>query len=271
MSDRKNRIEISHETAAFILFKSDRTCCVCRHRGKPIQIHHIDENPANNDPENLAVVCFDCHNATQVKGGFGRKLDAVQVRKYREDWLQRVESRRNAADHIAAAHQSAPAPARPAQRRDGLPDPKRVANYIRTLPAIRRDIYDRSKELWDSGVTPKMKQGNNDVIDVLEQILATLVSFYPAGHFDNQEPHDYINAITASRYMWHWSRLEPNGPRTRGTIVGPIAGGCVIDDLEHMVLELVSELSECLDDFEYDHWKKEWDVVETSATSRMRS
>jgi len=268
---KKERSIVPPEASAAVLFQSDRTCCVCRERGKPIQIHHIDGNPANNDPENLAVVCFDCHNATQLKGGFGRKLDAVQVRKYRDDWLQRVESRRNKADEIAAAHQSAPIPRTAPQRREELPDPTKVANYIRTLPAIRRDIYHRSKELWDSGVTPKMRQGNNDVIDVLEQILTTLVSFYPAGHFDNQEPHDYINAITASRYTWHWSRLEPNGPRSRGTIVGPLAGGCVIADLEDMVLELISELSECLDGFEYDSWKKEWDAAGANATRGMCS
>jgi hypothetical protein len=116
-----------------------------------------------------------------------------------------------------------------------------------------------------------MKQGNNDVIDVLEQVLATLIEFYPAGHFEDQEPHEYINAITASRYKWHWSRLEPNGPRTKGTIVGPIAGGCVIDDLENMVIELVSELAQHLDEFEYDRWKQEWDSAGKAATSNLIS
>src|SRR6266404_1961891 len=170
LSESKNRIEVPRDTAALVLFRSDRTCCVCRDRGKPIQIHHIDGNPRNNDPQNLAVVCLDCHNDTQVLGGFGRKLDAVQVRQYSDDWLQRVESRRNTADQIAAAHQSAPIPSPASRRRDVLPDPGKVANYIRTLPAIRRDIYNRARELWDSGVTPKMKRGNNDVIDVLEQM-----------------------------------------------------------------------------------------------------
>src|SRR6266487_675808 len=50
----KARIPIPSETAASVLFRSDRTCCICRERGKPNQIHHIDEDPANNDPANLA-------------------------------------------------------------------------------------------------------------------------------------------------------------------------------------------------------------------------
>jgi hypothetical protein len=135
----------------------------------------------------------------------------------------------------------------------------------------RRDIYNRARKLWNSGATAKMRHGNNDVIDVLEQILATLVGFYPIGHFDHQEPHVYINTISASRHTWHWSRLEPNGQKTGGTIVGIIAGGCVIDDLEEMVLELVSELAQHLQDLEYDRWKSEWDAVGASPTSRISS
>jgi hypothetical protein len=64
---------------------------VCRDRHKPVQIHHIDEDPSNGEPDNLAVLCFDCHRKTQLKGGFDRKLDAAQIRRYRSDWYIRVE------------------------------------------------------------------------------------------------------------------------------------------------------------------------------------
>jgi Protein of unknown function (DUF3298)/Deacetylase PdaC len=95
MSDKKQRVEISPDIAAEILFQSDRTCCVCRQRGRPTQLHHIDEDPSNNSPENLAVLCFDCHRETQIRGGFDRKLDAAQVKLYRADWMRRVEIRRD--------------------------------------------------------------------------------------------------------------------------------------------------------------------------------
>jgi hypothetical protein len=62
---------------------------VCR-RAKPVQIHHIDDNPANNTPENLAVLCLECHRETQIRGGFDRKLDAAQVVLYRDHWLATV-------------------------------------------------------------------------------------------------------------------------------------------------------------------------------------
>jgi hypothetical protein len=96
MSDKKQRVEIPPETAAETLFLSDRTCCVCRQRGKATQLHHIDNDPSNSISENLAVLCFDCHRDTQIRGGFDRKLDAAQVRLYKKDWIERVEAKRSA-------------------------------------------------------------------------------------------------------------------------------------------------------------------------------
>jgi hypothetical protein len=91
---KKERIPIPVELAADVQFRADRTCCVCRVKGKPIQIHHIDEDPGNNTFGNLAVLCLDCHNETQIVGGFGRKLDADQIILYRDAWLVEVASRR---------------------------------------------------------------------------------------------------------------------------------------------------------------------------------
>jgi hypothetical protein len=94
MSGKKIRVPIPGELAAEVLFRADRTCCVCRVRNKPVQIHHIDDDPSNNSPGNLAVLCFDCHRETQISGGFDRKLDADQVILYRENWLELVQARR---------------------------------------------------------------------------------------------------------------------------------------------------------------------------------
>jgi hypothetical protein len=93
---KKLRANVPRDVATEVLFLSDRTCCVCRER-KPVQIHHIDENPSNCDPDNLAVLCLDCHHQTQSKGGFDRKLDAHLVRRYREDWISSVAAKRAAA------------------------------------------------------------------------------------------------------------------------------------------------------------------------------
>ena len=105
----KNRTEIPSLTAARVLFDSDRTCCICRDRNRIIQIHHIDNNPNNNDYDNFAVLCFDCHRDTQIRGGFDRKIDAAQIELYKKDWLDRVVARRDKAhgprssDYLATA------------------------------------------------------------------------------------------------------------------------------------------------------------------------
>ncbi len=88
------RTSLPRNVAAQALFLSDRTCCVCRKEGKPIQIHHVDDDPSNHAPSNLAVLCFDCHNDTLIQGGFGRKLNSDQIILYREDWHRLVAQNR---------------------------------------------------------------------------------------------------------------------------------------------------------------------------------
>ncbi|UDY22932.1 HNH endonuclease signature motif containing protein [Nocardioides sp. Kera G14] len=91
---KKNRVPIPAHVAAEVLFLADRTCCVCRDRNRPVQIHHIDDDPGNNLVQNLSVLCLECHRETQISGGFDRKLDAAQVTLYRDDWLRVVADAR---------------------------------------------------------------------------------------------------------------------------------------------------------------------------------
>jgi hypothetical protein len=92
--DDKTREKIPQDLADDVLYKADHTCCKCREAGKGVQIHHIDEDPSNNSPDNLAVLCFECHRLTQLRGGFGRQLSPGEVRRYRDDWYCRVEQHR---------------------------------------------------------------------------------------------------------------------------------------------------------------------------------
>lgn len=90
----KKRLDIPPTISAQVLFLSDRTCCVCRKKGKYIQIHHLDEKPDNYDINNLAILCLECHTDTQIKGGFHRKLDSHQIQLYRDDWYRIVAKQR---------------------------------------------------------------------------------------------------------------------------------------------------------------------------------
>ena len=59
-----------------------------------MQIHHIDGNPSNNKIGNLAVLCLECHDQTQIVGGFHQKLSADLVTLYRDDWFRIVVGQR---------------------------------------------------------------------------------------------------------------------------------------------------------------------------------
>ena len=271
---KKDRVPVSEDVATALMFKSDRTCCVCREPGKPIQIHHTDENPSNNDPDNLAVLCVHCHDETQIKGGFGRKLDAAQVRYYRDEWHRRVDSQRQAADKIALARVDGHAlAAMPTQTsRNALPDhAAKLANYIRTLPAIRRDAYTRAQKLWDSGGRQNMKQGTFDVTDVVEQVLIALALWYSPRHFDGKEPWDYINEMKASRFEWHWAHRFPLGYNGwGGSAIMIETAGSVLDDLETMVIDMVFALSQHLD-LNFELWKQEWNSASKASSIGERS
>jgi hypothetical protein len=270
----KTRIGIAEATAAEVLFASDRTCCVCRERGKPVQIHHIDDDPANNASPNLAVLCLYCHNNTQLKGGFDRKINAAQVVLFRDDWVGRVRFRRDVADQLAAGSQPASAPEiPPAPEAPRLTPQKRardesyrawerrvplILGYVELLPSIRKDAYRRAQSLWDTGITSEMMQGNYDLVEVLQDILIRLSEFYPERHFGPKGARTYFHELITSRFEWHRSCLEPMGPGMHGTVVGPTVGGCVIGDLEEMIEQMVSALTENEEVFDGGAWRRGW-------------
>lgn len=91
---KQRRTPIPAALQARVQFEADRTCCVCRTPGKPIQIHHIDGDPGNNAINNLAVLCRDCHDLTMITGGFNRHLNPDVITLYRDDWITIVAQHR---------------------------------------------------------------------------------------------------------------------------------------------------------------------------------
>jgi len=250
---------------------------VCRARGKRVQIHHADDNPSNHDLDNLAVLCFDCHHETQLKGGFDRKLDYHQILEYRRDWLERVALRRDLADKLASGAAASLPVGSPPSSEETSPDqnfldprdrPPALLKYLDELPRIRAEAYERCRPLWDSGVTANMMNGNYEVVDVMQQVLVNLAAWYPPQHFGNGDPAEYMSTMTASRFEWHRSQLEPGGAGTGGTIVGVMAGGDVISDLEDMVVEMVGSLTTDDDEFQFKSWLQSWETESEGATGQ---
>ena len=270
---KKVRTPIPTDLSASILFASDKTCCVCRDRGKPIQIHHIDENPSNNNPDHLSVLCLICHNETQVSGGFGKQLTEPVVRQYRDDWLLRVQARRDDADALAVSMMSGDNDTyrtakyytqqslRVPSDHDGLYD------YIDSLPLVKQILVTNSTADWDSGTTASMVAANEAYIAGLQGILIGLLDYYQNECFDTQSPHEFLSDVISARYLWHRLRLEPYGPKTGGTIVRPVLGQAVASDLENMVIDLVVALIGYDDTYDYNAWLDEWQGQERPDSS----
>ena len=219
----KERIPIPEDVATDVEYRHDRTCCVCRVPSRPTQIHHVDDNPANNDPANLAVLCLTCHDATQMRGGFARKLRAPLVRRYRDEWVASVEKRRGAIDDllvakaagISVAHRSFVEPT-------GLTGwQPELAAYLDSLPELLTAAVRTSQSGRNTGVTQRMVEASLDLADVLERVWLRLTGFYREDHF-GPNPGSVLNDRVARHLAWTRLLIEPNGPGSAGTIISTI-------------------------------------------------
>jgi hypothetical protein len=254
----KTRITITPDISAEVLFSSDRTCCVCRERGKRVQIHHIDDDPSNNSTDNLSVLCFDCHDETQIKGGFGKHLTAPVVKKYRDEWLVRVQQRRDEADRFAISKMVGTS-AMQSYVENEIPPRSSLYFYLDSIPDIKKELYSNAQPEWDSGVTARMNQASYDYIDGLQGILVGLSKFYSAEAFDGQEPHEFFSEIISSRFRWHRTHCEPDGPGSGGAMIGIMCGGAVSSDVEKMVEDMVLSLIGYSDEYSWKRWMQQWE------------
>jgi hypothetical protein len=258
----KSRVTIPVDVAAKIKFDSDFTCCKCRERGKACQIHHIDENPSNNNATNLALLCLECHNTTQVIGGFGRGLDAAAVTQSRDDWFVRVQKRRDKADELAAYKMSGVV-AKDRAIPGGVETRANPSNdafhaYAFRLPLVVSAAHSEAAKRWPGSSTADMMESQYSVIDVLRQILVNLADWYPENHFGNTPAQDYFSQYVSARFVWHRAVLEPEGAGRGGTIVGPMAAAAVLSDLQCAVRDIVA--AHCLEwpEKDWELWVSAW-------------
>jgi len=244
------------------MFISDSTCCKCNERGKTVQINHIDENPSNNDIGNLSVLCLECHNETQIQGGFGRKLNSDLVIKYRNEWIERVKKRRDDADKLAVEKvagisivNNVPTFIEELPYSEERND--KILEYINSLPDFRRKLEVLAQDDWDSGVTARMVEASYKYVDSLETILITLASFYPEGSFEG-DTHRFFSTQIALRYQWHGSYAEPNGSGTGGTIINITVSSAVMEDIAKMIEDMATGLIGYDDRFDWHEWPAKW-------------
>lgn len=54
-------------------------CCWCCGTDEPLEVHHIDGNPFNNDLSNLVAVCHDCHVQKHRRESINRRLSEMKA------------------------------------------------------------------------------------------------------------------------------------------------------------------------------------------------
>jgi hypothetical protein len=260
----KYRTEIPPETAAKVMFNHGRICCVCNEPEKAVQIHHIDENPSNHAIENLAVLCLEDHDKTQVRGGFARRLKAADIIRCRDDWIGRVKSRREEADKIAVFRMSG-THAKAAEDSVDIewkrPAEEMLEAYIRHLPDLRRAVYETARPDWDSGVNGRMKRATAKVIEIFERVLVHLAEWYPPNHFDGKPADRYFSEFTANRSAWHINAHTPFGLTGHGTGLGLDVAGAVLTDLETAIVEVVYVLAGVYLPIRDPDWQKRWEAA----------
>jgi hypothetical protein len=78
--------KIPKDIEAKVIFKSDRTCCVCHQKGKKWQINHINGDPNDNREENLCILCLDCHAEFHSKSAISKGLTPETLKYYKKHW-----------------------------------------------------------------------------------------------------------------------------------------------------------------------------------------
>lgn len=256
------RPPINNETTAKLMYLSERTCAVCNQYGKAVQIHHIDENPSNNSLDNLVLLCFDCHNDTQLRGGFGRKLNAQTVIVFRNEWHERVLQRRQQADQIAVSVTTKDANVVDHDLQYCITEAMQSEDhhYIWMIPVILKQSIVRLREKYDGQTTLSQIEYYMTVCTLIKKMAITISS-----NFDSESDGGNLIETTERAFddTWHWLRsLYINVGF--GTFANIAIGSAAANATKKIVADLVLALYAYGDSFKYSEWVKVWDSIDAN-------
>jgi hypothetical protein len=91
----KARTPIPEDLRSDILSKSNNRCCICQ---TPfIQFHHIDGDPSNNDFDNIAPLCPNCHSLAHAHSALTVNLTPSRLKAVRDRWYEYCANRKDAS------------------------------------------------------------------------------------------------------------------------------------------------------------------------------
>lgn len=87
------RPPIPEETRDRLLVSCIHSCCICGQQW--VQIHHIDEDPTNNDENNLIPLCRNHAGMVHMKPPAAAGVQSItpsQLQLYKENWIAKCRS-----------------------------------------------------------------------------------------------------------------------------------------------------------------------------------
>lgn len=94
------RKQLTEEDRQMVIENSNNKCCVCQHT--PMQIHHIDGDSSNNDPDNLAPLCGNCHERAglnlKATSNMANNLTPKRIKALRNKWYGDCEKIKEGID-----------------------------------------------------------------------------------------------------------------------------------------------------------------------------
>ena len=92
----KTRIPIPEALRLEVIANRNNRCCICQ---TPfVVIHHIDEDPSNNDLENLAPLCPNCHSQAHSSSQTTMNLSPSRISTLRDKWYEYCDRRRDSGN-----------------------------------------------------------------------------------------------------------------------------------------------------------------------------
>ena len=82
----------------FYCARCDKDCRNSKNADSVLQVHHIDENPGNNELENLIPLCAACHLKIEKEARLHAPYNAIQLELFEnQSYMQQMKNMRQSA------------------------------------------------------------------------------------------------------------------------------------------------------------------------------
>ena len=155
-----------------IITLCNNRCCICQ---TPfVVIHHIDNNPSNNNLDNLAPLCPNCHSQAHSTTKLITNLTSERVKLLRNKWYEYCEKRKEGANVSPNAI-------------------LKVKNFVRSVPFAQ---YGWAKTF--SGID--QSYGKLTVDEIIERVFSTTNKDDIVTYLETMK-HMYPNALREERNL----------------------------------------------------------------------